>query len=109
MSVGEALDFYTGQIKSHQNIDMEELYRNIAPEEKERFCRLCKVVDLTVSAEYTDKFEKIYDQLKAHRDDSLSLSNAASFRKGSYSTDDLEDQREIDEIFAEEFGDDDEV
>lgn len=109
MSVGEALDIYTGQIKTHQDIDMDYFYSNIDPAEKERFEKLRKVIDLTVSIEHTNKFDKLFERIKNCRDETVSLSKVASFRKDSYSSNDLEDQQEIDEIFAEEFGDGDEL
>lgn len=109
MSVGEALDIYTGQLKAHQEINMDYFYDNIDPAEKVRFDRLRKVIDLTSSIEHTEKFDRIFEQLKNYRDETNSLSKAASFRKSSYSSDDLEDQQEIDEIFSEEFGDGDDL
>lgn len=109
MSVGEALDIYTGQLKAQQAINLDYFYDNIDPAEKVRFDRLRKVIDLTSSIEHTDKFDKIFEQLKYFRNETNSLSKAASFRKSSYSVDDFEDQQEIDEIFAEEFGNDDEL
>lgn len=99
MSVGEALDIYTGQLKAHQEINMNYFYDNIDPAEKERFDRLRKVIDLTSSIEHTEKFDRIFQRLKICRDETNSLSKAASFRKSSYSVDDLEDQQEIDFIF----------
>lgn len=108
LSIEKALELYTDKLNAGEQIDLAWFRAQMTAEGFAELQELIPFVKLGKSVKETDKFEKLWgkiDQTNVEFAEENQLPKASGFRIGS-GTEDAEAMENLDQIFREEFGDD---
>ena len=106
LSIEKALGIYTDRLNANEKIDLNFFKKQLSEADYAEFLELIEFVKLSKSVKVTNDFEKKFAELDKHKDKYYSndLPQAAGFR-GDRDACDNEAADKLDEIFEEEFGD----
>lgn len=101
MTVDRALTLYTDQIASNNNFDINELIKQLAPDDVQEFLEAAEAVRVLHAFQQGNKFDHFFVELNKYKSDLYSYSTAVDFR--GKNDDEVKDQ--VDRLFDEEFDD----
>lgn len=106
IGLDRALSIYTDKLIASEEININDLCKDLRQEDIEEFKDLIKIINATMSFSYTQKFEKVFEQINDYKEQIHSLSEAADFRKDYHTLNkDDEIQKTLEALFDEEFSD----
>lgn len=106
LSIEKALGIYTDKLNANEKIDLNFFKKQLSEADYAEFLELIEFVKLNKSVKTTNDFKKKFTKLDEYKDKYYSndLTQAAGFR-GNRDACDREAVDKLDEIFEEEFGD----
>jgi hypothetical protein len=106
LSIEKALGIYTDMLNANEKIDLNYFKKQLSHADYTEFLELIEFVKLGKSVKATSDFDKKFDELDKYKDKHYSneLPRVSGFR-GEKDACDKDAIDKLDEIFKEEFGD----
>lgn len=105
MSIERALSLYTDSVNDNEPIDMEYYQKNLSKDDYHEFCELIEILNLIKSREMTKRYNKIFEDVDTYKNELYNQMNTASNFRSEKDADLSKASKNLDELFDEEFGD----